>query len=64
MPHRSNVFQRCEPLTEEQFKATWLQTLNRLCRAHGDARDRAAQSDAGPGDSNDVPDGTGYAVAI
>lgn len=38
MPHPSNVVPKIDPITEEQFKATWLQTLNRLCRLHGDAK--------------------------
>jgi len=35
---RSNVVPKPQPLTEEQFKSTWLQTLARLCRHHGDAQ--------------------------
>lgn len=38
MTHRSNVVQRREPLTEEQFRNTWLTTLGRLCRLHGDSQ--------------------------
>lgn len=37
MTHRSNVVPKAKPLTEEQFKATFLQTLNRLIRHHGEA---------------------------
>jgi len=37
MLHRS-VVHEVRPLTEEQFKSTWLQTLGRLCRIHGDAQ--------------------------
>lgn len=34
----SNVVPKMEPLTEEQFRATWLISLNRMCRHHGDAK--------------------------
>lgn len=37
MPQRNNVVRKIAPLTEEQFRASWLQALNRLCRLHGDA---------------------------
>lgn len=37
MMQRSNVVPKAVPLTEEQFKATFLQTLNRLIRNHGEA---------------------------
>lgn len=36
MTQRSNVVPKMPPLTEEDFRAAWLQTLARLCRRHGD----------------------------
>lgn len=34
----NNVFPKSEPLTEADFRANWLITVARLCRAHGDAK--------------------------
>lgn len=38
MPHRNNVVPAIAPLTEEQFRNQWLQSLARLCAKHGDGQ--------------------------
>lgn len=37
MPDNS-VFPQSQPLTEQQFRDTWLLALARLCRTHGDSK--------------------------
>lgn len=34
---RAPVIPHCNMLTEEQFRSTWLLTLARMCREHGDS---------------------------